>query len=395
VKSISIQHLGKDFLRPGRSGKSVEDRFVALDDVSFDAEPGDIVGILGRNGAGKSTLLKILARILRPTRGRVELTGRLGSLLELGAAFHPDLSGRENIFLNAAVLGMGRSEIMGKFDTIAEFAGFPDRLDEPVKHYSSGMYMRLAFAVAAHVDPEILLMDEVLAVGDVDFQRKSMDRLAQVGRNGQTVVFVSHNVHAVLRLCNRAVLLDQGRVLAKGDTRDVVSTYLSLFGTSEGERYFGDPQGRPGDGVVRLSRIRVVSRNGDVLSTLELKEAFGIEMEFDVLAPGMTLFPSLTVNNEWGPLCWTTDTAAEGHGAVRECGSYRTTAWFPENFLSNGRMTITAAMLSFAPYTVHFDERDIVSFQAIESHGGSRGLYPGHVDGGIRPLLRWVVERQP
>ena len=392
MKSISIQHLGKDFVRAGRTGKNADDRFVALDDVSFDAEPGDIVGILGRNGAGKSTLLKILARILRPTRGRIELVGRIGSLLELGAAFHPDLSGRENIFLNAAVLGMGRSEILSKFDTIAEFAGFPDRLDQPVKHYSSGMYMRLAFAVAAHVDPEILLMDEVLAVGDVDFQRKSMDRLEQVGRNGQTVVL--HNVHAVLRLCNRTVLLDEGRVLAAGDTREVVSTYLSLFGTSEGERYYADADARPGDGVVRLSRIRVVSSGGEVVSTLELKEPFGIEMEFEVLAPGMTLFPSLTVNNEWGPICWTTDTASEGHGAVRECGAYRTIVWFPGNFLSAGRMTITAAMLSFAPHTVHFEERDIVSFQAIESHGGSRGLYPGHIDGGVRPLLSWQIERQ-
>ena len=212
---------------------------------------------------------------------------------------------------------------------------------------------------------------------------------------GQTVVFVSHNVHAVLRLCNRAVLLDQGRVLAKGETRDVVSTYLSLFGTSEGERCYADPQSRPGDDVVRLSRVRVVSSSGDLLSTLELKDSFKVEMEFDVLARGMTLFPSLTINNEWGPICWTTDTTAEGHGAVRERGTYRTATWFPANFLSTGRMTITAAMLSFAPHTVHFEERDIVSFQAVESHGGSRGLYPGHVDGGIRPLLRWVVEHQP
>jgi len=369
--------------------------FTALDDVSFDAEPGHIVGILGRNGAGKSTLLKILARILRPTRGRVELTGKVGSLLELGAAFHPELTGRENIFLNAAVLGMGRAEILRKFDEIVAFAGFSDRLDQPVKHYSSGMYMRLAFAVASHVDPEILLMDEVLAVGDVDFQKKSMDRLEQVGRNGQTVVFVSHNVHAVLRLCNRAVLLDQGRVLASGAVRDVVSTYLALFGASGGDRCYPDEVGQPGDAVVRMQQIRVISATSETLADVNLDEAFGIEMRFRVLVPGMTLFPSLTVNNEWGPICWVTDAATDGHGAIRPCGEYCATAWFPANFLSAGRMTVTAAMLSFAPYTVHYEERDVVSFQAIETNGGSRGHYPGNIDGGVRPLLRWQVDFQP
>lgn len=387
MTSIRVEGLTKEFAREGPGAG----RFVALDDVSFEAQPGDIVGILGRNGAGKSTLLKVLSRIVRPTRGRVELRGRVGSLLELGAAFHPDLTGRENIFLNAAVLGMGRREIERKFDEIAAFAGFPDRLDEPVKHYSSGMYMRLAFSVAAHVDPEILLMDEVLAVGDVDFQKKSMDRLEQVGRNGQTVVFVSHNTHAVMRLCNRAVLLDKGRVVAAGDTRDVVSTYLELFGMSQGERRFHDRGAQPGDSVVRLESLRVVSRAGETVTALELSEPFGVEMEFRVTTPGMTLFPTLTVNNEWGSICWATDTTAEGHGKVRPCGRHRLTAWFPANFLTAGRMTITAAMLSYSPYALHFEERDAVSFQALETHGGSRGLFPGHIDGGVRPLLEWTA----
>jgi len=240
----------------------------------------------------------------------------------LGAAFHPELTGRENIFLNAAVLGMGRAEILRKFDEIVAFAGFSDRLDQPVKHYSSGCTCGWPSRVASHVDPEILLMDEVLAVGDVDFQKKSMDRLEQVGRNGQTVVFVSHNVHAVLRLCNRAVLLDQGRVLASGAVRDVVSTYLALFGASGGDRCYPDEVGQPGDAVVRMQQIRVISATSETLADVNLDEAFGIEMRFRVLVPGMTLFPSLTVNNEWGPICWVTDAATDGHGAIRPCGEY-------------------------------------------------------------------------
>lgn len=395
MKSIVVRGLGKEFEFVGGNASSIPaHRFTALDDVNFDAEPGEIVGVVGRNGAGKSTLLKILARIVRPTRGRIEMRGRVGCLLEVGTGFHPELTGRENIFLNAAILGMDNAEIARKFDAIVAFAGFEEHLDQPVKHYSSGMYMRLAFAVAAHIEPEILLMDEVLAVGDADFQRKCIERVEQVGRNGQTVLFVSHDIHAILRLCNRAILLDKGRVLACGAARDVAARYLELSGGDRPEQRYPDPVHAPGDSVARLRLLRVRSRSGETLPTVDIGQEFGIEMEFDIVTPGMTVFPCFVVNNEWGPICWTTDASTAWHGRPRPVGNYRVVAWFPANFLTAGRMTVTASVMSFSPHTVHFREAHSTGFQALETAAGSRGHFTGFIDGGIRPLLEWSVERR-
>lgn len=208
----------------GRIAHESED-FWALNDVSFDVQPGEVVGIIGRNGAGKSTLLKILSRITKPTSGRVVLSGRVGSLLEVGTGFHPELTGRENIYLNGSILGMTRREIDRKFDEIVAFAEVEKFLDTPVKRYSSGMYVRLAFAVAAHLEPEILIVDEVLAVGDIAFQRKCMGRMHDVGRDGTTVLFVSHNMPAIESLCTRAVLLHEGRFVDEGEVQEVVAEY--------------------------------------------------------------------------------------------------------------------------------------------------------------------------
>ena len=211
--------------RGGKQSAGVED-FWALDDVGFDVQPGEVVGIVGRNGAGKSTLLKILSRITEPTAGRIELNGRVASLLEVGTGFHPELTGRENIFLNGSVLGMSRAEINGKFDEIVDFAEIERFLDTPVKRYSSGMYVRLAFAVAAHLEPEILIVDEVLAVGDANFQSKCLGKMSDVAKGGRTVLFVSHNMTAVQSLCESAVMLENGRLVQRGDTDDVLSRYL-------------------------------------------------------------------------------------------------------------------------------------------------------------------------
>ncbi len=210
-----------------RAAPETREEFWALDDVSFEVPPGEVVGIVGRNGAGKSTLLKILSQVTRPTTGQVSLRGRVGSLLEVGTGFHPELTGRENVFLNGAILGMSRREITGKFDAIVDFAGLEKFLDTPVKRYSSGMYMRLAFSVAAHINPEILLVDEVLAVGDVAFQKKCLGRMDEVARSGRTVLFVSHQMDALLNLCPRSLLLDEGRLLMQGPTRAVIEHYLA------------------------------------------------------------------------------------------------------------------------------------------------------------------------
>ena len=263
MNNISVRGLTKDFRLGRHNGHSRTIRewfslnrtkqtekpaitFRALENVSFKTSPGEVVGIIGRNGAGKSTLLKILAKILRPTRGQAVLHGRVGSLLEVGSGFHGELTGRENIFLNAAILGINHHEISCKLDEIVDFAGVGEHLDEPVKHYSTGMYLRLAFSVAAHIEPEILLVDEVLAVGDAEFQKKCMRRIEQVGKNGQTVLFVSHNMQAVMRLCNRALLLEHGKLVEQGPVHDVAASYLRLGGGNRGERRYPDGPYAPG-----------------------------------------------------------------------------------------------------------------------------------------------------
>lgn len=207
--------------------KNVDTTFWALDDVSFEVKQGEVLGIIGRNGAGKSTLLKILSRITKPTKGRAKLRGRVGSLLEVGTGFHSELTGRENIYLNGAILGMKHDEIKKKFDEIVAFAGYEDFLDTPVKHFSSGMYMRLAFSVAAHLEPEILIVDEVLAVGDIEFQKKCLGKMEEVGKSGRTVIFVSHQLGTIAQLCPETMLLDKGRLVMKGETSAVVEHYIS------------------------------------------------------------------------------------------------------------------------------------------------------------------------
>lgn len=239
----------------------------ALCGVSFSVEPGEVIGVLGRNGAGKSTLLKIISRITKPTEGRVEIRGRVGSLLEVGTGFHPELTGRENVFLSGAVLGMKRDEIFRKFDNIVEFSGIEQFLDMPVKRYSSGMYVRLAFAVAAHLDPDVLIVDEVLAVGDAPFQKKCMDKIRQIMHGGSSILLVSHNVNAVMALCTRALLLEQGRIVASGDVYDCVNHYAGML---DGATFF-EWEGDLGDENLRLYCARIVSegcqrvfRRGDV-----------------------------------------------------------------------------------------------------------------------------------
>ncbi len=267
--------------RPRGTGADAADRsFWALRDVGFEVVRGEVVGIVGRNGAGKSTLLKILSRITEPTHGEVDIDGRVGSLLEVGTGFHPELTGRENVFLNGAILGMRRAEIAAKFDEIVAFAETEKFLDTPVKFYSSGMYTRLAFAVAAHLDPEILIVDEVLAVGDADFQRKCLGKMKDVSASGRTVLFVSHNMGAVVQLCDRAVLLHGGRVAQVGGAAAVVSDYMSRHADRSGEVDLRSFPGRQGTGAVRFEAVRVLNADGEVASEFNLGD--DVQVEFDL-----------------------------------------------------------------------------------------------------------------
>jgi lipopolysaccharide transport system ATP-binding protein len=251
----------------------------ALKDVSFQVKRGDVVGIIGRNGAGKSTLLKILSRITKPTQGYAEIAGRVGSLLEVGTGFHPELTGRENIFLNGAILGMKRAEITRKFDEIVAFAEVEKFIDTPVKHYSSGMYVRLAFAVAAHLETEVLFVDEVLAVGDFAFQKKCLGKMSDAAKEGRTVVFVSHNMGAVNRLCSHCMWLDGGSVHADGVTSGIVNLYIreGIEGAAAEKRWTADQ--RPGDDVARLRAVRICQPSGVPCAAVDITRPFDIEVE--------------------------------------------------------------------------------------------------------------------
>jgi lipopolysaccharide transport system ATP-binding protein len=385
------------WLRHGRSanGDGAPDHIWALKDVSFEIPRGEVVGIIGRNGAGKSTLLKVLSRITEPTEGCAEIHGRVGSLLEVGTGFHPELTGRENIYLNGAILGMRKAEIARKFDEIVAFAEIEKFLDTPVKHFSSGMYMRLAFAVAAHLDPEILVVDEVLAVGDAQFQSKCLNKMQDVSRHGRTVVFVSHSMPAIARLCPRTILLDRGGVARYGPSDQVIGFYLrSGLGTSAA-RAWDDPQRAPGNDIVRLLSVRVRNTAGDTVETIGVRESVGIEMEFEVLKPGSVLAPNFHLHNEEGVCLFVAheqDPVWQRRG--RPCGRYRTTGWIPGDLLADGTHFVTAVVATLAPLAIHFFEEDVVAFQTIDGGQGdsARGDFSGRLPGVIRPLLEFTSE---
>jgi lipopolysaccharide transport system ATP-binding protein len=374
--------------------------FWAVKDVSFEVQPGEVVGFIGRNGAGKSTLLKLLSRITEPTTGRIELYGRVGSLLEVGTGFHPELTGRENIYLNGAILGMARTEIARKFDEIVAFAEMEKFLDTPVKHYSSGMYLRLAFAVAAHLEPEILIIDEVLAVGDVRFQRKCLDKMQDVSQQGRTVLFVSHNMHAVSRLCKRAILLDEGTVLEDGPAARVVNSYLGFGLQATGKREWSNLERAPGDNVVRLRAVRVRSPDGQVTDVFDVRKPITIEIEYEILRRGKRLSPIIICNNEEGICVFSSAGISEQFISSQDpnfLGTCLSTCVVPGNLLAEGALRITVSINTILDGNfTHVVERDAVRFQVVDSledDSSARGIYGGQVMGVVRPLLTWTSER--
>lgn len=368
----------------------------ALRDVSFEVASGDVIGVIGRNGSGKTTLLKVLSRITEPTTGQADLYGRVGSLLEVGTGFHQELTGRENVFMSGAVLGMGRSEIIRKFDEIVDFAGIEQFLDTPVKRYSSGMQVRLGFAVAAHLDPEILFIDEVLAVGDVDFQKKCLGKMSELGEGGRTIVFVSHSMPAMLRLCRKAILLDHGSVVAIGPTHDVVRKYLESDLGRTSQRHWEDPRTAPGNEIARLHSVRILPAGGRPAEEVDIRESLDIEVEYWSSGKDQ---PRLTVNlaayNDEGICIFTvTDQSSRAAGGSLQAGLIRSTARIPGNFLAEGRITLNVAIVSYNPFVAHAAEFDAVAFQVVDRTEGDgvRGEYAGAWPGVVRPMLDWNVE---
>jgi lipopolysaccharide transport system ATP-binding protein len=379
--------------KPSGSEPVSDNTFWALDDVSFTVKAGEIVGIIGRNGAGKSTLLKILSRITEPTRGQVVLHGRVASLLEVGTGFHPELTGRENIFLNGAILGMRRAEIKTKFDEIVAFAEVEKFLDTPVKRYSSGMYVRLAFAVAAHLQPEILIVDEVLAVGDATFQKKCLNKMQDVGQGGRTVLFVSHNMQAVVRLCSRAILLSAGKIIEDAPATQVTRTYLTSGVGTVAIRQWSDARTAPGDDVARLRAVRVIDQEGQAADVLDIRAPVGIEITYEVLDSSKDLVANFVVNNEDGYcICHPHDWENIQGDRKRHTGIQTRTAWIPGNLLAEGTFTVGVAVSSYNPPLAHCGEQDAVAFQVTDPMEGSssRHNYTGPFPGLVRPLLRWT-----
>lgn len=365
----------------------------ALRDVSFTLEEGETLGIVGNNGAGKSTLLKILSRITKPTGGTAQLHGRVGSLLEVGTGFHNELTGRENIFLNGAILGMQRSEIEKRFDEIVAFSEVEKFLDTPVKHYSSGMYMRLAFAVAAHLEPEILIVDEVLAVGDVSFQKKCLNKMKDVSRSGRTVLFVSHDMSAISRICSRAIALSNGEVVLEGNAAEVVREYLhSNLGISA-ERDFSADSNAPASEFVRLKRIRVVNDAGETCGSHDIRHKIGLEATYEVLQSGQILLPNFQVYNQDRVQLFTVqDVSEKWQRREKEKGEYTSTVWIPPNFMAEGSFFVSFAVVTYLPaMRVHFNQIEAVSFDVVDSLEGdtARGDYAGKMEGVIRPMLDW------
>jgi lipopolysaccharide transport system ATP-binding protein len=376
--------------RRGEGGRTAA--FWALKDVGFEIQPGEAVGIIGRNGAGKSTLLKILSRITEPTRGRVELSGRVASLLEVGTGFHPELTGRENVFLNGAILGMKRAEITRKFDEIIAFAEIDKFIDTPVKRYSSGMYVRLAFAVAAHLEPEILIVDEVLAVGDVAFQKKCLGQMSNVARQGRTVLLVSHNMAAIKWMCSRAILLHHGRLTEEGPPAQVVSNYLWAGRNSRAEAVWDELAEAPGSEVFRLRGVRVRNGAGVVTSELTAQESFSVEVDYQNLSNGVSLGATVVLYNEEGICVFSSlsNREPDWHGRLFPAGLFRSTCRVPGNLLPEGRFSVTVLVWTDG-YAVSHREDNVVEFEVHES-GEMRRDYFGGWLGVVRPLLDWKTE---
>ena len=374
AKRYRLQRIESLYSQIARRLRGQERQWMwALDHLDFEIPQGIATGIIGRNGAGKSTLLKILSRITEPTEGYVDVRGRVGSLLEVGTGFHPELTGRENIYFNGAILGMRRPEVQRKFDDIVDFSGVSDHIDKPVKWYSSGMYVRLGFAVAAFLEPEILVVDEVLAVGDAEFQKRCIGRMGEVAHEGRTVLFVSHNMQAVRMLCEQAIMLESGRIVMHDDVQTVARYYLASVDSSEnGRRRWPDPSSQPGDDLCRVVEVRVVDDNGEAAGSFFNSRPINIEIEFDLASeePSFSIaFDLLTADGVQvlGPHHRDApdDEVPEFH-AGRNC--FRCT--IPPGLLNAGRYVVSLRISLHRIRWVAYED-GVLSFDVIADYGES------------------------
>ncbi len=378
------------------NGHSEPPTIWALNGVSFEVEYGEAVGIIGRNGTGKSTLLKILSRITEPTTGRAGVHGRLSSLLEVGTGFHPELTGRENVYLNGAILGMKRDEIDRKFDEIVAFSELEQFIDTPAKHYSTGMYLRLAFSVAAHLEPDILLVDEVLAVGDAAFRKKCLGKMGEAARLGRTVLFVSHSLGILANLCPRAILLSQGRIIADGPSREVITRYLQDGAEASGECVWDDSSDAPGNERVRLRAVRIVSGQ-QTSADVGIEDPIQIEAEFWNLKPKQELSTGIQLLDGMGVEVLSSAnfpsaslTRDEWFDKPYPVGLFRATCTLPGNFLNEGLYSVNVLVFNRISQ-IELSAREIIRFHVHDT--GVLGA-EGRVQWGgvVRPRLAWQTE---
>ena len=358
------------------------DTFWALKDVNFKVDRGEVLGIIGRNGAGKSTLLKILSRITYPTEGEVRMRGRVGSLLEVGTGFHPELSGRENIYFNGSILGMKKREIDKKFDEIVKFSGVEKFLDTPVKRYSSGMQVRLAFSVAANLDPEILVVDEVLAVGDAEFQKKCMGKMGDVAEEGKTVLFVSHNLEAVKSLCQKGILLNQGKIIKTGQIADVVDTYTSQLGSVMAENNPSVQFTPDLDKEAQILKILVKRQNGQLSLVHDVLSPITVSIEYVLRRDIQNLLVACQVRRSDGYIIYSTSDADYDNYTrnpmkdifPKKSGHYLASVTLPMPFLNTGIYELVIALSS--PRIRPLEMQTNIYFEVIEANGGSFASYP-------------------
>ena len=416
--AIQVQNLGKQYkigaeinryrtLRDSITGavtwpvrvlrgqlKPKTDIIWALRDISFEVNKGQVLGVIGRNGAGKSTLLKLLSRVTEPTEGFAKITGRVGSLLEVGTGFHPELTGRENIYLNGAVLGMKRTEIERKFDEIVEFSGVSKFIDTPVKRYSSGMYLRLAFSVAAHLEPEILVVDEVLAVGDAEFQRKCLGKMSDVAREGRTVLFVSHNMSAILRLTEEAIVLDKGSLVHRAPTKEAVDYYMASGFSQTGERVWSEDEIPSAAAPFRPLALRVRDPRGNVGDTVRSTEPLNVEIEYELDAPIQGLRVGVYLVTMRGEIVFTSfDTDAPeqyDRFSSRPTGRYLSRGQIPANYLNEGQYVLGLNASEFRVKRYFQDERAL-AFN-VDAMGAPGMQWTEARLGPVRPDLAWQIE---
>jgi|SRR5579883_1846407 lipopolysaccharide transport system ATP-binding protein len=366
--------------------RNPQETFWALKNVSFDCRPGEVIGLIGRNGAGKSTLLKILSRITRPTEGWADLRGRLGSLLEVGTGFHSELSGRENTYLSGAILGMSKQEIDSKFDAIVEFSELSQFIDMPVKHYSSGMYVRLAFAVAAHLEPEILLVDEVLAVGDSAFQEKCLGKMNEISGTGRTIIMVSHNMGAITQLCKRCLLIDKGRIVEDGATHATVSKYLASF-TSDSTSVEYPADSNPASPAVTL-RIWIADQSGQPIGSVDVRKGFQVGIKVLVRKPSTGLDVGFRIDNSLKiPIFTSNMSQAMGRNDLLNLGENTFLIPVKGNFLAPDLYSLTVGL--HRPNQEIYEMREHALNFRVEEAGSDMWQYHGANYGNILVDFQW------